>query len=261
MPSHRTALYCLPYAGASSAALYASWRRAVPDWLDIRPVELPGRGRRIAEPPCHSMEALTRQLADEMRGCLAQRYVLFGHSLGAWLAFELAHALSASGAPGPELVFVSAANAPLRSEAGRAPYRRLISDADVVARMRELAGTPPELLDNAEMLALMLPAVRADFDLCGAYRYQAKPPLTCPLHVFGGHGDASTSPEGLSAWQGETAANCAVEMLDGGHFFINERRDDLLRSIVRRLAPASRIGAFNPGTALGGPDGRETGIR
>ncbi|WP_275094707.1 thioesterase II family protein [Pseudomonas pseudonitroreducens] len=225
-------LFCLPYSGAS-AMLYARWKRQLPAWLEVCPVELPGRGRRFAEPLQTDLRALASQLADEIAARLDQPYAVFGHSLGGLLAFELVHALRERGLPLPQALFASAASAPARRDSHRELAQEQ-SDAQLIERMRRLGGTASAVFADAEMLALTLPVMRADFLLCGLYDYRRHPQLTCPIHVFGGKGDR-LSVESLSAWQDETCAGFSLEMLEGGHFFINTDEARLLELMLGRL--------------------------
>lgn len=104
--SMRLRMFCLPYSGAS-AMVYVRWRRALPDWLQVCPLELPGRGMRMDEPLQRDIKTLAAQLADEIGRDLGSPYALFGHSLGGLLAFELAHALKARNLPAPLALFAS----------------------------------------------------------------------------------------------------------------------------------------------------------
>nr|WP_262499419.1 alpha/beta fold hydrolase [Pseudomonas nitroreducens] len=225
-------LFCLPYSGAS-AMLYARWKRQLPEWIEVCPVELPGRGRRFAEGLQTDLRALASQLADEIAARLDLPYAIFGHSLGGLLAFELAHALRERGLPLPQALFASAASAPSHRDSHRELAQEQ-SDAQLIERMRRLGGTSAAVFADAEMLALTLPVMRADFLLCGRYDYRRRAPLTCPIHVFGGKGDR-LSVESLSAWQDETCAGFSLEMLEGGHFFINTDEARLLELMLGRL--------------------------
>ena len=230
-------LFCLPYSGAS-AMLYARWKRQLPTWIDVCPVELPGRGRRFAESLQTDLRALAGQLADELAVHLDRPYALFGHSLGGLLVFELAHALRERGLPLPQALFASAASAPARRD-GHRELAQEQSDEQLIERMRQLGGTAEAVFDDPDMLALTLPVMRADFLLCGLYDYCSRPPLTCPIHVFGGKADR-LSVDSLSAWQDETSASFSLEMLDGGHFFLNSAEARLLELLRARLRqPAS----------------------
>jgi len=225
-------LFCLPYSGAS-AMVYARWKRQLPGWIEVCPVELPGRGRRFAENLQTDLRALASQLADEIAARLDQPYAIFGHSLGGLLAFELAHALRERGLPMPQALFASAASAPARRDSHRELAQEQ-SDAQLIERMRRLGGTPEAVFADQEMLRLTLPVMRADFLLCGRYDYRRRAPLACPIHVFGGKADR-LSVGSLSAWQDETSAGFSLEMLDGGHFFLNTGEARLLELLLGRL--------------------------
>lgn len=237
-------LFCLPYSGAS-AVVYLRWRRSLPAWIEVCPLELPGRGRRFSEPLQTDMPALVAQLAAELEGRLDLPYALFGHSLGALLAFELAQALRRKGASAARMLFVSGAPAPAHREY-HADLRIEQSDEQLLARLRQLGGTDEAVFQDPEMLLLTLPVLRADFLLCGRYRYDRRALLGCPIQAFGGRHDR-VSLEALSAWQDETAADFSMEMFDGDHFFINAHEARLLELMVERLQPAGPV--QQPGTA------------
>ena len=223
-------LFCLPYSGAS-AMVYARWRRLLPSWLAVQPVELPGRGTRMAEPLGTDPHRLAESLADEIQDGLDGPYALFGHSLGALLAFELAHALLDRGAPAPLVLFASGTEAPAVRDGRR--WERPRSDA--------------------ELMALVLPVLRADFLMCGAYAHRPRRALPCPVHVLGGTRDDVARPA-LEAWGRETAADFAIDLFDGDHFFIHSRQAEVLRvvdaSVSRRIhggpAASSRAGGSPP---------------
>ncbi|SEB69806.1 Surfactin synthase thioesterase subunit [Pseudomonas saponiphila] len=240
-------LLCLPYSGAS-AMVYSRWRRQLPSWLHLQPVELPGRGSRYAEPLHTDLRELARQLAQELRPALNSPYALFGHSLGALLACELAHALRALGCPEPLALFASGTAAPtLRSEYDRG-FAEPKTDAQLIEQLRTLNGTSEEVLANQELMSLTLPILRADFLLCGGYRPLQRPLLNCPVHVLGGKADRATG-EQLIGWSKETHGSFSVDMLAGGHFFIHEHEARVLSLIKghlevqrrRHLQPAAMV--------------------
>lgn len=229
-------LLCLPYSGAS-AMVYSRWRRKLPAWLQVRPVELPGRGARLGETPFTDMQALARQLAGEQRLAAGAPYALLGHSLGALVAFELAHELQALGCPPPVALFACGTAAPTRREDyDGANWREPKSDAELLAELRKLGGTPEEVLANEELMSLTLPVVRADFLLCGRYAYRQRTPLRCPLHVLGGQSDRANA-EQLQAWGNETQGPFSLDMFPGGHFFIHEHEDRVLAMLSATLEP------------------------
>ncbi|MDZ3991002.1 Linear gramicidin dehydrogenase LgrE [Pseudomonas sp. Teo4] len=229
-------LLCLPYSGAS-AMVYSRWRRKLPAWLQVRPVELPGRGARLGEPLQTDMQALARQLAAEQRMAANAPYALLGHSLGALLAFELAHELQALGCPAPRALFACGTAAPTRREDYDGKnWREPKTDAELINELRELNGTPEEVLANAELMSLTLPILRHDFLLCGRYAYRQRLALQCPLHVLGGEADRA-SEEQLLAWRKETSGEFSLELFPGGHFFIHEHEDRVLAAVAASLEP------------------------
>ncbi len=229
-------LLCLPYSGAS-AMVYSRWRRKLPAWVQLRPVELPGRGTRMGEPLQTDMRALARQLAGEQRLAASTPYALLGHSLGALLAFELAHELQALGCPSPRALFACGTAAPTRREDyDDNQWREPKTDQQLVSDLRELGGTREEVLANAELMELTLPILRADFLLCGRYAYRQRSPLQCPLHVLAGQTDRASEAQ-LLAWRQESQGAFSLHWFLGGHFFIHEHEDRVLRILAGALEP------------------------
>jgi len=227
-------IYCLPYSGAS-ATVYYQWQRKVPEWLRICPVELPGRGMRMDEVLQTDPEVLVARLAAAIeRGFDGRPYAVFGHSLGAILAFELVHRFIALGMPAPSALFASGTSAPTRRERCIEELARLQSDADLLAHLRELGGTSEAVMANEELISLTLPVIRADFKLCENYVYKPRPRLSCPLIVMGGNQD-DVSGEELQAWRNEAGAGFHLMMFEGGHFFIHQSQAVVLESITSLL--------------------------
>ncbi|MGH8387040.1 MAG: thioesterase II family protein [Pseudomonas sp.] len=226
-------LLCLPYSGAS-AMVYSRWRRKLPEWIKLQPVELPGRGARYGEPLHTDMRRLALQLAHEQKALLKAPYALFGHSLGALLACEMAHALRSLGAPEPLALFASGTAAPtMRLDYDRG-FAEPKTDVELIEQLRTLNGTREEVLANEELMSLTLPILRADFQLCGRFEPVQRPLLKCPVHVLGGTADRATT-EQLIGWRKETHGSFSVDMLAGGHFFIHEHEAKVLRVIKDQL--------------------------
>lgn len=234
-------LLCLPCAGGS-ATVYQRWTRAAPSWLAVQPLELPGRGARHHEPLQEDPHRLADQLAQE---CLSQyvspgtRYALFGHSLGGLLAFELAHRLQRDGLA-PAALFVAASRPPAGRDDSR--YAALRDDAAVLAEMRALGGTPDVLLSNPELMGMVLPVMKADFQLVGNYRRPEREPLTSPIHALAARGD-SFATSALDGWRDETSGAFGRTDFEGNHFFVRDDPAALLAVMADRLArpqPAAR---------------------
>jgi surfactin synthase thioesterase subunit len=225
-------VFCLPCAGAS-AVTYLRWRRRLPAWVQIQPVELPGRGGRLHESTKEAFETLAAGLCDELEHNLPQRYALYGHSMGALLAYRLAHCLRTRNRPTPEALLVSACAAPSQQDWTR--YADRDSAALLVAELRKQNGTPEEVFENPELLSMTLSLLRSDFRVCASFRYQGSAPLSIPIHAFGGRAD-EIPPANLEAWRGESAREFSLDWFDSGHFFIRQEEESFLSTLVQRLA-------------------------
>jgi len=225
-------LYCLPCAGAS-AGVYFPWRRSAPPWVKIEPVELPGRGSRFKEPLVRDFERLTGQLTKELGEKLPGRFVLFGHSFGALLAYGIAHGLRAEQKRLPVALFVAGCSAPSFRDDER--LASLDNDEAIVDELRQLQGTPPELFDHPELLRLTIDAATADFAACRTFRRLSNIPLDLDVFVSGGKND-EVKVEGLEAWHLESSRQTDVTLFEGGHFFLREKQDLFLAHLFTRLA-------------------------
>jgi surfactin synthase thioesterase subunit len=227
-------LFCFPCAGGS-AATYLRWRRIVPSWLLIRPVELPGRGSRIAQARSSDFAELVERLAEELGPELPARYALFGHSLGALLAFETAHRLGELLSHPPIALLIAGCAAPSRWESER--YSGTKTDADLAEELKRLNGTPAEIFAHQELLRLTLDVLRADFAVCASYRYRQRRLLHTPILAFGGTGD-EIARDALADWEYQTTARTTLDIFNGGHFFLRDREEEFLSCLQRRLADA-----------------------
>ena len=233
MPSlGRVRLLCLPHAGAGEA-VYMPWRSGLPAWVDLVPVALPGRGRRLAEAPLAHCGALTELLYAELQPHLSGPYALFGHSMGALLAYELAHRARQFGGRAPCSLFVSGSASPTRRAADPAWSG---SDDEIWSVVRELDGTADELLQDAEWRSLVLPALRADLQLCARYQARARPPLDCPVFVLTGRSDPATRDAGaVAAWCRESQRGGELRCFPGDHFFVHDQRRPVISFITDKL--------------------------
>ncbi|WP_322044774.1 thioesterase II family protein [Paraburkholderia sp. J67] len=235
-------LYCLPYAGGN-ASTYRGWGEALGPWVDCVPLDLPGHGRLRAKPAHSAWPALIEALLDEIGTLPARPFALFGHSMGALVALELAHALRERHGREPLWLGASACVAPREREldTGRETHWLDCSPAEMVTELRRLGGTPDELLADAEFLDLALPALRADFHLCASQVRRARARsicLSCPIWAFGGVDDpVSERNDNLSAWCHETTGEFHRRMLEGGHFFVETMRAQLISKIATALQP------------------------
>jgi len=245
-------LFCLPYAGAG-AAVYRAWRRPLPPCIDLVAFDLPGRGIRHGEPPLTDWRRLIDIVVADAQPQVAEPFAIFGHSMGALVALELAHAIRARHGRSPVWLGVSGCQAPARR---KLDLKWLTCDDEAVCEeLRALGGTPPELLENRDLLELLLPALRADFHLCGSYRPPQREPLRCPMLVLGGTRDGISDPsDNLTAWSVETLGRCDVAMIEGDHFFIHEQVDAVLERVVASLSSVAGAVRSLPATASSAPE-------
>ncbi|MCI0592386.1 surfactin synthase thioesterase subunit [Chromohalobacter marismortui] len=233
MQAEPLTLFCLPCAGAS-ATMYLRWKARLPGWIDVQPVELPGRGTRLAEPCVEDFERLASRLCDELRGHgRLESYALFGHSMGALLAYGMTQRLRAAGAPLPRALLASGSPAPARRDTQGLPGKH--DDAALIADLRRQDGTPEEVFANPELLRITLDTLGADYRVCESFGYRESAPLNIPVHVLAGRGDA-IEPACMAAWRQETDVAFSLDWFDGGHFFIRQQERQVLSALERILS-------------------------
>lgn len=232
-PGAAVRLFCLPYAGGG-AAIFRGWAEGLPPEVQVHPVQLPGRGNRLREKPLDRIEPLVAGIADAIFPLTDKPFALFGHSMGALLAFEVARHLRRAYATPPAHLFVSGRCAPQDRERGE-PTSHL-GDRAFLGELRRLNGTPQAVLDNAELMQLLLPAIRADFAVSENYHHRQEPPLACPISAFAGTGDRLASREELEGWRGQTAGEFTLRMLPGDHWFPHTAQEELLSFVAPELA-------------------------
>ena len=240
-PDARLRLFCFPYAGAGASA-YRTWAGFVPETVEVRSVQLPGRESRLREACLTAMPALVDDVTAAIRPLLDRPFALFGHSLGALLAFETARRLASVSGAEPAHLFASGRRAPHLPARSR-PIADLEPGAFLEEIRRRYDGVPREILDEPDLLALLLPALRADIKLIESYRYEVAAPLECPITVYGGVDDLEARDDELSAWRVHTRGAFAVRMFPGSHFFIRSLSAAVtadLSGVLRRLVAGSQ---------------------
>ena len=235
-PNARLRLFCFPYAGGG-AGEFRYWSETLGPEVEVCPVQLPGRENRLSEKAFDDLPPLLDAVIDAFAAHWRTPFAVFGHSMGALVAFELARELRRRQRPLPVHLFLAGRSSPRYSDPARALHS--LPEPDFIERLRELNGTPEDILRDAEMREIFFPTLRADFALCEGYRYREEPPLECPITVFGGSRDEERTPELLQEWRKEASGPFALHMCPGDHFFIRTSRPFVLATVARELATAS----------------------
>jgi surfactin synthase thioesterase subunit len=224
-------LFCLPHAGGS-AVFYRPWAKEVSPAVEVHAVQYPGRADRMGDALVTDAHQLARLIAGAMAPLMDRPAALFGHSMGAVLAYEVARLLQERGSA-PVHLFASGARPP----DDRGDGRRVsgLDDDGVVAEMVELGGTDAEALQDPELRELVLPYVRNDFALIEDYAHRPGTRLTVPVTALVGDSDAHVSPEQARGWARATGGRFELKVLPGGHFYLADQQSAVIAEVLRAL--------------------------
>jgi len=216
-------LFCFPFAGGR-ANTFSEWEEHLPHVVEVVGVELPGRGLRFAEPPFTRIGPLLDALEPSLLSLANVPVLLFGHSMGSLMAFEMARRVQQqTGQRNPVGLFVSAQPPPRFRQEVDEPSK--LSQKELLERL----SLPPEISKNHELLELLMPVIRADFELTETYHYVEGPRLACPVAAFCGTRDQSAPASMMQGWNEVTSSDFRLFEIEGDHFFLNEMRQPLLR--------------------------------
>jgi medium-chain acyl-[acyl-carrier-protein] hydrolase len=238
----RCRLFAFPHAGGN-AAFYRPLRRFMPPEIDLCPVELPGRAARLDEPPFMSMSALMEELRHAFQPLMAVPFGFFGHSVGSWMAYEAARQLRSLDNRTAMHLFVSGRRSPNLVSAAPLPPRPR-SDHELLAILDRFGGTPAAIMEHPELLAALLPALRADLALADGYAVDPGHHIDCPITALGGADDPSHSG-GIQSWKEFARGKFRTRIFPGGHFYISTATEALAREFVQDLHAS--LGMSAPG--------------
>lgn len=233
-PEASLRLFCFPFAGGG-ASVFRLWADHFPPSVEVCAVQPPGRENRLSEPRFTSAASLASALAPALAPLLDKPYALFGHSMGSVAAFQFAHHQQASGSKAPVHLFLSGRRAPHVPKTGKLVHT--MTRSELLAYLRNMGGTPEAVLNSEELMDLMLPCVRDDFQIADELALTGATPLPLPIAAFCGTSDGEASPDAVAEWNAHTTAAFDIQSFAGGHFFLNTHRAELCRSIAQRLQP------------------------
>lgn len=224
-PQAETRLFIFPYAGGTPAA-FANWSA---EKIETSIAHYPGRGSRYNESPINKLITLVDKITDAIQPLLDKPFIFFGHSMGGVIAFELIRHLRQLKLPQPNILFVSACSAPQLPDPH--PPIHALPDAEFIKSLQELNGIPAEVVYHSELMELLLPTLRADFEAIESYQFNPNElSLDCPIIAFGGLDDPRVSRERLEGWALHTN-NFKAQYFPGDHFFINMNKGAIIAEI------------------------------
>lgn len=225
-PDATIKLFCLPWAGGGSS-FYANWAKLLPESIEVHGVCLAGRESRFNDPVYKSLETLLDDVTSAIHAsCDGKPFALWGHSLGALNVYEVACRMKKRYNVEPVHMFVSGVSAPHSEKRKKTSVDvRSYTDDEFIEILKQFGGTPADIIENRELMALFLPALRADYELLP--QFSTEPPserevFSCPLDVFDGKDDIEHD---LKAWQDVTKGPFSITMLKGGHFYLKSEQN------------------------------------
>ncbi|HEY4453509.1 MAG TPA: alpha/beta fold hydrolase [Pseudonocardiaceae bacterium] len=230
-PERPVSLVCLPHAGGAASSFFG-FSAAMDASAEVVVVQYPGRQNRWRDEPFANLPSLADAVSDAVLRHLPGPVALFGHSMGAAVAFEVTRRLERAGRA-PVRLFASGSRAPSLE---RTEGVHELDDDGLIAELTRLGGTDPRLLEDREMLEMMLPAVRADYTAIETYRAPDDARVGCPVTVLTGDNDPRTTLDSARAWARHTTADCDVREYPGGHFFLFDDVERITEDVSKVLA-------------------------
>ncbi|SFJ55839.1 Surfactin synthase thioesterase subunit [Paenibacillus sp. UNC496MF] len=223
-------LYCFPFAGGT-AQMYHSWAAHVNAAIELVPIELSGRGRRFPQPLFTHLADIVEDVRSLLQPEIDQKpYMLFGHSMGSLIAYELAKKVMQHGNQGPLHIFFSGRSSPNQSTDTN---RSRLPDEELKKEIIQFGGTPKELLDDPGFIRMFLPIIRADMKAVETYPTEEEiTPLPCNISIFNGKQDHLVTH--LEKWKPYTTKEIEYRFFEGGHFYLLDHTREVVDAINQK---------------------------
>jgi surfactin synthase thioesterase subunit len=227
-------LFCLPFAGGGAAG-YRTWHRTLPDDVDVVALQLPGRDAHRRVRPLDRIADMVQAARPVLEAEADLPYAIFGHSMGALVAYELTVALERDGHSTPSHLFVSARRPPDEPH-DAAPIHGLPDEQFLDELQGRYGGVPEVVRREPDLLALLLPVLRADVAAIETYTPLTDRRVACPVRVYGGAADRHPRPEQLPGWQRFADHDVSVQLFPGDHFYVATQQAALTADLAARFA-------------------------
>jgi len=246
-PKAKIRLICFPYAGGSALA-YKNWGEQFPESIEVVSVNLPGHGNRILEPAISDMDILIENLYHNLADYLMDKPIIFlGHSMGASVCFEFAKYLNATDVD-LRGIFISAYKAPHlmnKSESDFEEKLYRLTDDQLVQKLKDIGGTPADLINHTELMKLALPTMRSELKLLETYKYRHCSPLDIPIIAFASIGDNVVDFMEVFEWNKHTTSSFKFYKLSGGHFFIHSAEKTVVSIVIKEIMNVFKTTTIN----------------
>lgn len=234
-PQPLVRLVCFPWCGAGASA-YRRLAPELPGHIELLAVQLPGREERLSEPKLVRMEHIIEHVFDEIAALFDRPLILFGHSMGALVAYEMALALKARTGLEPDGLIVSGHGSPDHVDPDSRHWQSAADEA-LIANILRMGGTAPEVLENRQLMQALLPALRTDYEVLGAYVRSPPASLSCPLLACAGDRDRMVTRDGIDAWRHYSSGRYMSHWFSGDHFYLSSRPATLTQCLREWMSP------------------------
>ena len=229
-PRKKLRLYCLPYAGGN-ASIYASFKDKIGDEIELVAIQLPGRSERMFEEAFTDMDALVETIYRQIASTLHEPFAFFGHSMGGVIAYALTKKIESYSRYRPVFTIISATK-PI--EVLNQNRKHMLDDKALIEMLKTYKASPEAVLESKELMDLLLPTIRADYQLIETYKAPVGKALETPLILFNCEEDMPK--ETICAWQKYFKYDAKYITFEGGHFFIHSQGDKMVREIRELVA-------------------------